>query len=500
MSTPAIQLVPALDEVLLHRGDHTHLALSVTLRADEHTPISLFRRVAGEAPRAFLLESVTGGENIARYSFFGCDIERSIEFADGTATLRTGTQANRVDTHEPLRLIRDALTGFRVAERPDLPRFQGGAVGYIGFDCMRYFERVPLPNAPGLGLPEMVMFLPEEIFIFDHLAHTLTIVEHVPLAGDRAGAYAAAEARVAVLIERIRTSPLSRELHVQHAPAPDPVWEPNRSRQNFLAAVEEAQEAIRAGELFQVVVSRRETAQVSVSPLALYRALRSLNPSPYMFYFAFDGFAVVGASPEVLVRVENRELLLRPIAGTRPRGVREADDLALERDLLSDEKELAEHRMLVDLGRNDLGRVARTGSVTVEHPLHIERYSHVMHIVSDLRAELAEGMDAFDVFEACFPAGTVSGAPKIRACEHLSRLEPDRRGVYAGAIGYFDYRGNMDTCIAIRTAVVEPNAVHLQAGAGIVYDSVPASEYEECGAKMGAVRAAVRRALADGEQ
>ncbi len=491
-------LSPDLDTVLALEGDWTHAAVTARFVADEETPISLFRRVAAGRRGAFLLESVTGGEQMARYSFFGVDVASSLTFDGARCVLRTPAGETQVDASDPLDALRDWLAGWRVREVPGLPRFQGGAVGYIGFDCMACFERVPLPAGAGVGLPPLAMLLPDELFIFDHVTHTLTVVLHVALDGDRRAAYAAAESRLAVLLERLRTPASGAALAPVSSEAAPVSWRPNRTREDYLHAVSRAKEAITAGEVFQVVVSRRDTAEVEVDPLELYRALRSLNPSPYMFYLALDEVHVVGASPEVLVRLEQGELLVRPIAGTRRRGATADEDLALERDLLADEKELAEHRMLVDLGRNDLGRVAKVGSVRVEHPLHIERYSHVMHIVTDVRATLAEGQDAFDVFRAVFPAGTVSGAPKIRACELLATLEPDRRGVYAGAVGYFDHRGNMDTCIAIRTLVVEPGRVHLQAGAGLVYDSVPEREYEECAEKMGSGRSAVARALARG--
>lgn len=488
--TPTLE--PSLEAFAAHSGDHSHVALSATFMADEETPISLFRRLAEGRPRAFLLESVSGGEQLARYSFMGCDVTRTLVFDDGVATIH-GSGGRRIPSADPLGVLRNLLADYRVAPREDLPRFQGGAVGYIGFDCIRYLEPVPLPPGRGVGLPEMAMLLPEELLIYDHTTHRLTIVVHARLDGDRRLSYRRAQARVAELLARLSIPRHASPVSPLPTEPPPPPFTANCTAEDYCAAVGAAQQAIHAGEAFQVVVSRRETAEVDVDPLDLYRALRSLSPAPYMFYLAFDTFHVVGASPEVLVRLENHELLVRPIAGTRRRGATPAEDLALEEQLLADPKELAEHRMLVDLGRNDLGRVAKVGSVRVEHPLHIERFSHVMHIVTDVRADLAPGLDAFDVFRACFPAGTVSGAPKIRACELLATLEPDRRGVYAGAVGYFDYRGNMDTAIAIRTAIVEPGRVHLQAGAGIVFDSIAESEFEECHNKMAASRAAVAR-------
>lgn len=487
---------PSLHAFLEQPAGPTHRPVSVVLHADRETPISIFERLAQGRPNAFLLESVEGGERMGRYSFMGVDLHDRLELVDGTLTRHRDGGANPLAETEPLVALSAILTQVVPAHAPELPRFRGGAVGYLGFDCMHHFEPVPLPDAPGVGLPAMRMWVVHEVVAYDHRDHTITVIVHAALSGDREAAYDRAVTRLAELVARL-TAPLPAE----------PAWwmdavddarlrvVANRSDANFRDAVRAAREAIVAGEVFQVVLSRRETISATVEPLTLYRALRTTSPSPYMFLLHFEDAAIVGASPEVLVRLDGDELLLRPIAGTRRRGVDEAEDEALAADLLRDEKELAEHRMLVDLGRNDLGRVAAVGSVRVEAPLHIERYSHVMHIVSDVCATLAPSCDAFDVFRACFPAGTVSGAPKIRACELLAELEPDRRGVYAGAVGYFDFAGNMDTCIAIRTMVLENGRVHLQAGAGIVADSDPDRELEECQNKARAARVALRRAL-----
>jgi anthranilate synthase component 1 len=474
----------------------THRAVSVVLHADRETPISIYQRVAQGRPNAFLLESVEGGERMGRYSFMGVDLDDRLELTNEGLTHHCGGSVRRLAESEPLAALSALLAEVLPAPAPELPRFRGGAVGYLGFDCMHHFEPVPLPDAPGVGLPAMRMWLVRELIAYDHRDHTITIIVHAPLDGDRAAAHGAAVARIAELVARI-TAPLPAEPAWWMQAVDDDTLSvvANQSDDAFRRAVRAAREAIVAGEVFQVVLSRRETIAASVSPLTLYRALRTTSPSPYMFLLHFEDAAIVGASPEVLVRLDGDELLLRPIAGTRKRGADEEEDDRLEQDLLQDAKELAEHRMLVDLGRNDLGRVAAVGSVRVEAPLHIERYSHVMHIVSDVCATLAPDRDAFDVFRACFPAGTVSGAPKIRACELLATLEPDRRGVYAGAVGYFDFAGNMDTCIAIRTMILEGGRVHLQAGAGIVYDSDPDRELEECRNKARAARVALRRAL-----
>jgi anthranilate synthase component 1 len=477
-----VNLRPSLEEVLAHAGDETHIALTLELSTDTETPISIYHKLSQDRPAAFLLESVEGGETLGRYSFIGFEIVRWLSFPpDGE--------------RDPLLDVKRELARYRVAARPDLPRFQGGAVGYLGYDAVRHFEKVPLPPTSGGGpaRPESLFLLTEDLAIFDHLFGKLILLTHVPLAGDRRAQYQAHAARLSELVDRLRRPPPPPRPLTLSAPPPASFSESPTS-EIFRRAVETAKEAIRAGEIFQVVLSRRITVEADVAPFALYRALRGLNPSPYMFYLRFDGWAVVGASPEVLVRLEGDEILLRPIAGTRRREKDRHKDLELGQELLSDPKELAEHRMLLDLGRNDVGRVARIGSVEVDRPLHIERYSHVMHLVSDVRGRLGPGQDAFSVFRACFPAGTVSGAPKIRAMELIAALEPERRGIYAGAVGYFDFAGNMDTCIAIRTMVVEPGRVHLRAGAGIVLDSDPEREDAECLSKARSGLLAIARA------
>jgi anthranilate synthase component 1 len=341
---------------------------------------------------------------------------------------------------------------------------------------VRYFE--PASRAKSGSDLEGCFLLAETIVIVDHLRHRVSFVVLMPLAGDRDRSYDEAVERLRAMIDLLR-APLPPITPIFPAASRVPESKCGVSDRVFLEAIRAAKEAIEAGEIFQVVLSRRLTVELSLSPFEIYRAFRALNPSPYMFLMELGDRAVVGASPEVLVRVEHGEVLLRPIAGTRPRGRDPIHDAELESELLADQKELAEHRMLVDLGRNDVGRISETGSVRVERPLHIEHYSHVMHIVSDVHGKLRSGLDAFDAFRACFPAGTVSGAPKIRAMELIGRLEPEPRGLYSGAVGYFDFAGNMDTCIAIRTMVVRPDRVEIQAGAGIVYDSDPEKELEE---------------------
>lgn len=494
-----LQISPPLSAVLSHAGAHTHVALSTSVRVDLESPISIFRKLAGDTPGSFLLESVEGGELMGRYTFMGFGVTDTLEWSDGVARLTWRNETTEQQTADPLALLEQVLNEYEVLAAPDLPRFQGGAVGWIGFDAVGAFEPISLPDAPGMGLPSVRMLLPDEVLIYDHLAHRLVVVVHASLSGDREEAYGAGVTRIGEIIDALAAATLPAE-----PPWPstngDPAAVESRVRSNqgkaaFCSAVEQAKEAIRAGEIFQVVLSQRFTVDAAVDPFTLYRALRALNPSPYMFYLHFDDCTIVGSSPEVLVRLEGDDVLVRPIAGTRKRGRSPEEDAALAADLQADEKELAEHRMLLDLGRNDVGRVAEIGTVEVHDPLHIERYSHVMHIVSDVHGKAAPGVTAFDVFRACFPAGTVSGAPKIRACKILAELEGERRGIYAGAVGYFDYAGNMDTCIAIRTMVVTGDEIHAQAGAGIVYDSVPENEHEECRNKARAALAAISIAL-----
>ena len=485
MSTLPIR--PSLDVVLEHDGAETHMAVCVELCADTETPIVLFRQLAEERQNAFLLESAAGDEVMGRYSFFSYDIDTTLVVRDKRITIQQGEEERELHTPDPLSAIRDLMSSYRVASLPDAPRFQGGVVGYLGFDCVTTMERIPLPANRGTAVPDAMLFLVTDLCVYDHLTHRLMLITHVPLAGDRIAAYNEARSRLESTVARLRTETAIREAPRLYETPPtlaEAVAELDvhcsREREEMEHAISQARNAIVRGEVFQMVLSQRVSAACDLPPFEVYRALRDVSPAPYMFFLRFADFTVLGASPEMLVRLDRDDLLLCPIAGTRPRGQSPTDDLALEQELLADEKELAEHQMLVDLGRNDLGRVAEQGSVQVERAVRVVRYSHVMHIVSDVRARLAAGRDAYDVLRACFPAGTVSGAPKVRACELISQLEPDRRGVYAGAVGYIDFQGNMDTCIAIRTLVMKDGRAYLQTGAGIVYDSVPANEVDEC--------------------
>jgi anthranilate synthase component 1 len=456
---------------------HNRIPLVLETFADLDTPLSLYVKLAN-APYTFLLESVVGGERFGRYSFIGLPARTRIR-ARGTA-IEVEEAGTVVERHEgdPLAFVGEFMRRYRVAPRPGLPRFCGGLAGYFGYDTVRHIERrlagTAPPPAPGLAdVPDILLLLTEELAVVDNLAGRIYLIVFVDPAD--AGAYARGQARLAELRRRLREPvaiPFQTAGETTHAQS-------QVGADAFMAAVRRAKEYIAAGDAMQVVLSQRLERPFTASPLSLYRALRSLNPSPYMFYYDFGDFHVVGASPEILVRKEGTTVTLRPIAGTRPRGADRQADEQHAQDLLADPKEIAEHVMLVDLGRNDVGRVAQTGTVRVTERMVVERYSHVMHIVSNVEGTLQPGLGSLDVLRASFPAGTVSGAPKVRAMEIIDELEPTRRGVYAGAVGYLSFQDDMDTAIAIRTAVVKGGMLYVQAGAGIVHDSVPESEWQE---------------------
>jgi anthranilate synthase component 1 len=467
------------------------------LMADFETPVSAYAKLKSAGP-SFLLESVEGGENLSRYSFIGCR-PRKI-FACGPQTTEIRVPGKPVETlptpRDPLTLIEAEMSGFKPVVLPGLPRFVGGAVGFIGYEYVTRIEpTVPAVAKDELGLPLLYFMLADSLLIFDRAKQTLRLCvnAHVRDAASAGPAYDAAVAELRELFDLLRHP---REL----APAPlvDPakitVPAGNFTAQAFEQVVLDGKEFIRSGDIIQFVPSQRFSRPFAKSPLDLYRALRTVNPSPYMFILEAGDFSIVGASPEVHVRLTDGLVEIRPIAGTRKRGATHAEDLALEKELLADEKERAEHLMLVDLARNDIGRVCRYGSVKVPEMMVIERYSHVMHIVSQVEGQIAPDKNAYDLMRATFPAGTVSGAPKIRAMQIIAQYEPTQRGFYAGALGYVGYDGNLDTCIMLRTALLKDGQIHIQSGAGIVADSVPASEYQETISKASALFKAVAMA------
>lgn len=451
--------------------------------ADLDTPLSIYLKLANQ-PYSYLLESVVGGERFGRYSFIGLAAAARIEVRDHSCIeVRDGVETLREEADDPLAFVENYLQRFKVATDPRLPRFCGGLVGYFGYDTVRYIEkRLARSNKPDeLGTPDILLLVSEEIAIVDNLSGKLSLVVYAE--PGKPGAYAAARARLAVLLEKLRAPvKLPESAPTKSEPAVSGFGEAA-----YYKAVERAKKYIFEGDIMQVVPSQRMSKPFHASPLSLYRALRALNPSPYMFSFNFGDFHVVGASPEILARLEGDVVTVRPIAGTRRRGATPEEDAALATELLADEKERAEHLMLVDLGRNDAGRVAQTGSVKVTEQMIIERYSHVMHIVSSVEAKLKPGLNAIDVLRATFPAGTVSGAPKVRAMEIIDELEPVKRSIYAGAVGYLGFHGNMDVAIALRTAVIKDGRLHVQAGGGVVADSQPEAEWQETQSKARAL-------------
>lgn len=475
-----MQVSPTRDEFLRLSRQGNVVPVRADLLADLETPVTAYAKLRGNGP-AFLLESVEGGENVSRYSFIGCNPRRILRAKAGEA--------------DPLAQLQAELGHYRPVAVPGLPPFTGGAVGYLGYEYIHSVEpTVPLAARDELGVPVMWFMLCDSVLAFDRAHQTMRLIVNAHIGDDAAAAYDAACAELrrmqAALAQPAPLAPvaLSDTGAVQVPPG-------NFSQGAFEAMVDRSKEYIRAGDIFQIVLSQRFSREFAKTPLDLYRTLRTVNPSPYMFLLEAEDFALVGASPEVHVRLTDRKVEIRPIAGTRPRGKNSAEDAAHEKDLLADEKERAEHLMLVDLARNDIGRVCSYNSVKVPEFMTIERYSHVMHIVSQVEGQLAPERTAFDLMRATFPAGTVSGAPKIRAMQLIAEKEGTQRGTYAGALGYFSYNGNLDSCITLRTALIKDGEVHIQAGAGIVADSVPASEYLETINKASALFKAI--SLAD---
>jgi anthranilate synthase component 1 len=485
---------PSLEELGRMAATANYAPIYREVLADVETPVSALLKL-GAGPGSFLLESVEGGEFVARYSFVSARLERSLAIYDDYATYVGSDGSAELSYNDPLDLIDRMVAREGVARLPGLPRFGGGAVGYLSYELARKFEpRIPLAANNPLELPLAHLLMVDTPLVFDHLRRTIKAVSYVPLTQDLPTDYRRGCERLDDLLDRLRSG--SHVVGLEDAPGParPEGIVSNVSQPEYEAMVRQAKEAIAAGECFQIVPSQRLSVRTAASPVSLYRALRSINPSPYMYFLNFGGYQIVGASPELLVLVQDGQVSTRPIAGTMPRGETTEEDEAYAERLLSDEKERAEHIMLVDLGRNDVGRVAEPGTVAVRRLMEIERYSHVMHIVSDVVGTLRPGLRPIDALRACFPAGTLTGAPKIRAMEIIAELEADQRGPYGGAIGFFNRDGDLETAITIRTLVLKDGVAHIQVGAGIVADSDPPNEYQETLRKADAVLAAVAAA------
>jgi anthranilate synthase component 1 len=458
--------------------------------ADFETPLSAFAKI-DKSPFSFLLESVEGGERIARYSFLGSSPSLVFSNRGSAIEIREGDCVKKfVTKRDPIEELKDLLAGYRTLKIKGLPRFSGGLVGFFGYDTVRFIEKLPQKNPDDLKLPESVFMLTDTILVFDHVDHKIKVVSNVHVTGDPSKAYDKGVKRIEAIIRLLKSAPTSGTTHKDRTPR-KAALESNVTKAQFEKAVKKAKGYIKAGDIIQVVLSQRLKLKIASKPFRIYRALRSVNPSPYMYYLKLGEFSLVGSSPEIMVRCEDGLVELRPIAGTRPRGSSDAEDAKLMKDLLKDPKEKAEHIMLVDLGRNDIGRVCEYNSLKVSELMTIEKYSHVMHIVSDVSGRIRKGKDIFDVVRATFPAGTVTGAPKVRAMEIIEELENVKRGPYAGSIGYFSFSGNLDSCITIRTILIKGDTAYIQAGAGIVADSVPSREYQETMNKAGALIKAI---------
>ncbi len=482
---------PTLDEMRTLTAQGNLCPIYREIWADLETPVSAYLKIA-RGSHSFLLESIEGGEHIARYSFLGSDPYQVLRLDGGTAYAVHGGYKQTLPYDDPLVVLGSYLSDYRPVILPDMPIFMGGAVGYLSYETINYFEeRLPRLEKRDYSMPEGVWMFVDTFLVFDHLRHMIKVVSHVHLdAPDLSVAYAQAIARIEDVIKLLRQPLPTRSMPGAQQHEGVPVGS-NISRQQYEANVERAKEYIMAGDIFQVVPSQRFRRPTTADSFTIYRALRTVNPSPYMFYLHTSEGDLVGSSPELLVRVIDGEVTTHPIAGTRPRGKDEAEDEALAAELLADEKEIAEHLMLVDLGRNDIGRVSRPGTVSVPSYMKIEKYSHVMHIVSHVTGKLRDDMRPIDALRACFPAGTVSGAPKIRAMEIISELENMRRDIYAGCVGYVGFNGNLDTCISLRTMVVKDGVAYVQAGGGVVADSNPTTEYQESCNKAAALLKAI---------
>ncbi|MGI8944861.1 MAG: anthranilate synthase component I [Thermoleophilaceae bacterium] len=481
-----LEITPTLEQVRELAGESTLVPLRHTFISDCETPVSAYLKLRGDGP-SFLLESAEQGQRFGRWSFLGCRPRTQIRLEDGVLTVG----GERREAGDPYAAVAAELERYRVAPLDGLPPFAGGAVGLFGYDLVRHAEPSIGPGNPDeLGTPDLALMVSDVLVAFDHLRHEVTIVANVYVEDDLARAYDGAVAAIAAVRERLsRPVPLARA-----GVREPPEFRSNIGSEGFADAVERCKQYIRAGDAYQVVPSQRWSAEAPVDAFSIYRGLRAINPSPYMYFLDFEDFEIAGASPEALIKVTGRHAEQRPIAGTRPRAETAAGDLQRAEELLSDEKERAEHVMLVDLARNDLGRVCAYGSVTVDELMVVETYSHVLHIVSSVSGTLRDGVSAMDALRASLPAGTLSGAPKIRAMQIIDELEPTRRGPYGGSVGYLSYGGDLDTCIYIRSALVKDGRVHVQAGGGIVADSEAGYEVRESEAKAGAVFGAVELA------
>ncbi|MDD4874086.1 MAG: anthranilate synthase component I [Dehalococcoidales bacterium] len=475
---------PDLEEVKKLSAQGNLVPVYRELLADLETPVSAFLKI-NRGGYSFLLESVEGGERVARYSFIGTEPYKILT-------------TNGKDNIDPLSVISKEMSQYKIVNIDGLPRFCGGAVGYLAYEAVCRFDKLPSPDADTLGVPESFFMMVDTLLVFDHATHRIKILSHARLdEDDIETAYQKAIDRIEELVKRLsQPLNLSKPATTMSKSSINTMTS-NYSREGFEKSVLKAKEYITAGDAIQIVLSQRFSQPTTVPPFDLYRSLRTINPSPYMFFFDFKDFQIIGASPEILVRAEDGAVMTRPLAGTRPRGKTPAEDLRLEEELKQDEKECAEHIMLVDLGRNDIGRVSQPGTVKVSELMTVERYSHVMHLVTHVQGKISKEVTAFDALRACFPAGTVSGAPKIRAMEIIAELEPEKRGPYGGAAGYFSFTGNMDMAITIRTMVVKDNIAYTQSGCGIVYDSIPEREYEETMNKARALLKAVNQAESD---
>ncbi len=475
---------PTLDQVKKLAKEGNLVPIYREILADMETPVTAFLKIA-RGSYSFLLESVEGREQLARYSFIG---------TEPYFVLRTGP-GEKAGAVDPLVLIQKELAKYNPVIVAGLPRFHGGAVGYLGYEVVRYFEKLPSAELDPLQLPEAIFMFTDTLLVFDHLKHKIKVVSHAHLDGDVEKAYSQAVEKIECLVQRLR-QPLEPPAKIITPTNSSPKSEisSNLSKEEYESIVTKAKKYIYDGEVIQVVLSQRLARTINTRPFDIYRALRTINPSPYMYYLHLDDCYIVGSSPELLVRAEEGSLTYHPLAGTRPRGADATEDSALEEELRRDEKERAEHIMLVDLGRNDIGRVSDPGTVQVTQLMDVEYYSHVMHLVSNIVGRLRRNLTPYDALRSCFPAGTVSGAPKIRAMELIAELEPDKRGIYAGAVGYFSFLGNMDTAIAIRTMVITQGVAYVQAGAGIVADSIPEKEYQESMHKAAALLKAIEEA------